>query len=126
MGRGAPWELRKMKVWQAGSHLTDHRAATVEDWSWRQTRRRLGILVRLASPYRRRTALAGVTLVGYTLVALMPPYLAKLAVDEGIADRDLATLTVVVVAFVASGFAAFALSSAQTYFTGWVGERALA
>jgi ABC-type multidrug transport system fused ATPase/permease subunit len=115
-----------MKVWQAGSHLTDQRAAKVEDWTWRQTRRRLGILVRLASPYRARTTLAGVTLVGYTLVALLPPYLAKLAVDEGIADRDLRTLTIVVVAFVASGLAAFALSSAQTYFTGWVGERALA
>ncbi|MEX0851281.1 MAG: ABC transporter ATP-binding protein [Gaiellaceae bacterium] len=126
MGRGAPWERRKMKVWQAGSHLTDHRAARVEDWTWRQTRRRLGILVRLARPYRARTALAGVTLVGYTLVALLPPYLAKLAVDEGIADGDLGTLTVVVIAFVASGLAAFALSSAQTYFTGWVGERALA
>ncbi|MEX2613399.1 MAG: ABC transporter ATP-binding protein [Gaiellaceae bacterium] len=126
MGRGAPWERRKMKVWQAGSHLTDHRAARVEDWTWRQTRRRLGILVRLARPYRARTALAGVTLVGYTLVALLPPYLAKLAVDEGIADGDLGTLTVVVIAFVASGLAAFVLSSAQTYFTGWVGERALA
>jgi len=115
-----------MKVWQAGSHLTDHRAARVEDWTWRQTRRRLGILVRLARPYRARTALAVVTLVGYTLVALLPPYLAKLAVDEGIADGDLGTLTIVVIAFVASGLAAFALSSAQTYFTGWVGERALA
>ena len=115
-----------MKVWQAGSHLTDHRAARVEDWTWRQTRRRLGILVGLARPYRARTALAGATLVGYTLVALLPPYLAKLAVDEGIADGNLGTLTVVVIAFVASGLAAFALSSAQTYFTGWVGERALA
>ena len=47
-----------MKVWQAGSHLTDERGARVEDWTWRQTRRRLGVLVRLARPYRARTALA--------------------------------------------------------------------
>jgi ABC-type multidrug transport system fused ATPase/permease subunit len=115
-----------MRVWQAGSHLTDHRGARVEDWSWAQTRRRLGILVRLARPYKARTALAGATLVAYTLVALLPPYLAKLAVDHGIRPHHLHTLTVIVLVFLASGVAAFALSGAQTYFTGWVGERALA
>ncbi|HET6623724.1 MAG TPA: ABC transporter ATP-binding protein [Gaiellaceae bacterium] len=115
-----------MKVWQAGSHLTDERGARVDDWSWRQTRRRLGVLVRLARPYRARAALAVVTLLGFTLVALLPPYLAKLAVDDGISEGDLGRLTVIVVAFVAAGAAAFALSGAQTYFTGWVGERALA
>jgi ATP-binding cassette subfamily B protein len=115
-----------MKVWQAGSHLTDERGARVDDWTWRQTRRRLAVLVRLARPYRARTALAVVTLLGFTLVALLPPYLAKLAVDDGIAEGDLGRLTIIVVAFVAAGIAAFALSGAQTYFTGWVGERALA
>ena len=115
-----------MKVWQAGSHLTDQRSARVEDWSWRQTRRRLGVLFRLARPYRGRAALAIVTLVAYTLVALLPPYLVKLAVDDGIAAGDLRTLSVIVVAFLLAGIAAFVLSGAQTYFTGWVGERALA
>jgi ABC-type multidrug transport system fused ATPase/permease subunit len=115
-----------VKVWQAGSHLTDQRGARVEDWSWAQTRSRLGVLFRLARPYRARTALAVATLVAFTLVALLPPYLAKLAVDDGISEKDLHTLTVVVVAFLAAGVATFVLSSAQTYFTGWVGERALA
>jgi ATP-binding cassette subfamily B protein len=115
-----------MRVWQAGSHLTQQRDVRVEDWSWRQTRRRLGILAGLARPYPGRTALALVTLVAYTLVALLPPYLAKIAVDDGIVARDLDTLTLVVVAFVAAAFASFALSAFQTYFTGWVGERALA
>ena len=115
-----------MKVWQAGSHLTDERGARVDDWSWRQTRRRLGVLVRLARPYRARTALAVVTLFGFTLVALLPPYLAKLAVDDGISEGDLERLSLIVAAFVAAGIAAFALSGAQTYYTGWVGERALA
>jgi len=115
-----------MRVWQAGSHLTDQRGAKVEDWSWRQTRRRLGVLVRLARPYKARTSLAVATLVGYTLVALLPPYLVKLAVDDGIATGDLETLTAVVVAFVAAGIAALVLSGAQMYLTGWVGERALA
>jgi ABC-type bacteriocin/lantibiotic exporter with double-glycine peptidase domain len=103
-----------MKVWQAGSHLTEQRGARVEDWSWRQTRRRLAVLVRLARPYKARTALAIATLLGFTLVALLPPYLAKLAVDDAIAQRDLGALTIIVVAFLAAGVAAFALSGAQT------------
>jgi ATP-binding cassette subfamily B protein len=115
-----------VRVWQAGSHLTDQRAATVEDWSWRQTRRRLALLAGLARPYPGRTGLALATLVAYTLVALIPPYLAKLAVDDGIAEGDLGTLSLVVTAFLAAGLAAFGLSGLQTYFTGWVGERALA
>jgi ATP-binding cassette subfamily B protein len=115
-----------MKIWQAGTHLSDQRGARVEDWSWAQTCRRLGMLVRLARPYRARTTLAAGTLVAYTLVALLPPYLAKLAVDRGIRAHDLHTLTLVVAAFLASGIAAFALSGTQSYFTGWVGERALA
>ena len=115
-----------MRVWQAGSHLTDQRDARVDDWSWRQTRRRIRTLLHLARPYKGRTALAIVTLVAYTLVALLPPYLVKLAVDDGITTGDLEALTIIVAAFVAAGVAAFALSAAQTYFTGWVGERALA
>ena len=85
------------------------------------------MLVRLARPYPGRTALAIVTLVAYTAASRsLPPYLAKIAVDDGILAGDLETLTVVVVAFVAAGLAAFVLSALQTYFTGWVGERALA
>jgi len=126
VGRGAPSEGRKLKIWQAGSHLTDDRAARVDDWTWAQTRRRLGVLVRLARPYRSRAAVAIVTLVAYTIVALLPPYLAKLAVDDGLIAGDLRTLTIVVVAFIGAGIAAFVLSGLQTYFTGWVGERALA
>jgi ABC-type multidrug transport system fused ATPase/permease subunit len=115
-----------MKVWQFSSHLLDERGAKVEDWSWAQTRRRLRVLARLARPYRARTALAVITLVAYTGVALLPPYLSKIAVDDGIAERDYRTLWIVVAAFLAAGVAAFVLSAAQTYFTGWVGERALA
>jgi ABC-type multidrug transport system fused ATPase/permease subunit len=126
VGRGAPLEGRNLRVWQAGSHLSQDRSASVDDWSWAQTRRRLGILFGLARPYPGRVALAAVTLVAFTVVALLPPYLAKLAIDNGISDRDLDTLVVVVVAFVAAAIAAFGLSALQTYFTGWVGERALA
>jgi len=115
-----------VKIWQAGSHLLDERGAQVADWSWRRTRRRLAMLVRLALPYRARTITALVTLLGFTLVGLAPPYLAKLAVDEGIEQQDLERLTVVVVLFLLAGVATFAFSAAQTYATGWTGERILA
>ncbi len=115
-----------MKVWQAGSHLSDERGARVADWSWRRTRRRLGLLVRLTLPYRWRTALAVVSLLAFTVVGLAPPYLAKLAVDKGIRQHDLHALALIVGAFLATGVATLALSSAQTYQTGWVGERVLA
>src|SRR3970282_774373 len=94
--------------------------------SWRQTRRRLRVLARLAKPYKARSALAGITLVTYTPVPLLPPYLFKVAIDDGIEARDLRRLSLVVAAFLIAGIAAFVLSSAQTYYTGWVGERALA
>ena len=115
-----------MKIWQAGSHLMDERGAQVQDWSWRQTRRRLGMLARMAMPYRGRTALAVGTLLAYTLVALAPPYLAKLAVDRGLQHGDLDALTWIVALFLLAGATSFALSGLQTYFTGWVGERVLA
>jgi ABC-type multidrug transport system fused ATPase/permease subunit len=115
-----------VKVWQAGTHLTDQRGARVEDWTWRQTRRRLAALFELARPYPGRAAAAVVTLVAFTAVALLPPYLAGLAIDRGIAKGDLEALTVIVVAFLVAGVAAFVLSGLQTYFTGWVGERGLA
>jgi ABC-type multidrug transport system fused ATPase/permease subunit len=115
-----------VKIWQAGSHLLDERGAQVHDWSWRRTRRRLAMLLRLAQPYQGRTALAVATLLAYTLVALAPPYLAKLAVDRGISDGDVDALTWIVALFVLAGIATFVLSGLQTYFTGWVGERVLA
>jgi ABC-type multidrug transport system fused ATPase/permease subunit len=115
-----------VKVWQAGSHLTAQRDAKVEDWSWQRTARRISTLARLTSPYKLRTALAIASLLAATLTALAPPYLAKLALDDGIRAEDFHALTVIVVLFVVAGVANLATSAAQTYFTGWTGERILA
>jgi ATP-binding cassette subfamily B protein len=115
-----------MKVWQPGGHLTQQRGAKVEDWSWRQTRRRLATLARLTAPYKGRTALALGSLLAATGTGLLPPYLAKLAIDDGIRAQDLQALTWIVVFFVLAGVANWATSYAQTYFTGWTGERILA
>jgi ATP-binding cassette subfamily B protein len=102
------------------------RGAQVADWSWRRTARRVATLARLTAPYRLRTALALASLLAATLASLAPPYLAKLAVDDGVRSADLGTLAWVVAAFVAAGAAMLATSAAQTYFTGWTGERILA
>ncbi len=115
-----------MKVWQPGSHLTQRRDAKVEDWSWQRTVRRVSTLARLAAPYKRQTALALVFLFAATATALAPPYLAKLAIDDGIRKHNLHALTIVVALFVVAGVANLATSAAQTYFTGWTGERILA
>jgi ABC-type multidrug transport system fused ATPase/permease subunit len=115
-----------MRVWQPGSHLTMQRGAEVADWSWRRTARRISTLAKLAAPYRGRTAIAIATLLAATLTSLAPPYLAKLALDDGIRKQDYRTLVLIVVAFLVAGLLNWIASAAQTYFTGWTGERILA
>jgi len=106
--------------------MTRQRGAEVDDWSWAQTMRRVKTLWRLAANYKLRTTLAIVSLLLATVTALAPPYLAKIAVDQGIKNDNLHTLSLVVIAFVAAGALNLGASYAQTYFTGWTGERILA
>jgi ABC-type multidrug transport system fused ATPase/permease subunit len=102
------------------------RGAQVDDWSWRATVRRVSTLARLAAPYKVRTTLAIVSLLAATAASLAPPYLSKLALDHGVLHRNLAQLWWIVALFVAAGVGTIISSSAQTYFTGWTGERVLA
>jgi ATP-binding cassette subfamily B protein len=115
-----------MRVHQPGGHLMQERGADVQDWSWSQTRRRLGLLWRLTKPYRARTALSTLSLLTATATALAPPYLAKYALDDALHDRGGARLVLVIVLFVAAGLANWGMTYAETYMTGWVGERILA
>src|SRR5690242_15632808 len=103
-----------------------NRTAQVEDWSWRRTRRRLGMLVRLTRPYRTRTLFSIGSLLLATATALAPPYLSKYAIDDGIRNQDLAALWWIVAVFLIAGLLNWAMSYVQTYLTGWVGERILA
>jgi ABC-type multidrug transport system fused ATPase/permease subunit len=115
-----------MRVWQPGSHLSMQRGAEVADWSWRRTARRVSTLAHLTAPYKVRTTLAVVTLLAATITSLAPPYLAKLALDDGVRKEDFSALVAIVVAFLIAGVLNWGMSSAQTYFTGWTGERILA
>ena len=102
------------------------RGAVVDDWSWRQTRRRFGTLVRLTRPYKTRTLLSIVSLLLATATALAPPFLSKYALDEGILANNTTKLVLIVIAFVLAGLLNWGMSYAQTYLTGWVGERIIA
>ncbi|MGZ4384098.1 MAG: ABC transporter ATP-binding protein [Gaiellaceae bacterium] len=116
-----------MKVWQPATHISARAGGDkVDDWSWRATRRRLATLVQLAAPYKLRAALAIGSLLAATLLALVPFYLTKLVIDQGIGQHDLHRLNLIVIAFLVNGVLLLAASAGQSYFTGWVGERILA
>src|SRR3954465_6328568 len=102
------------------------RTAQVDDWSWRRTRRRLGMLVRFTRPYRTRTLFSIGSPLLATAFALAPPLLSKYAVDDGIRQHDLAKLWWIVGAFLLFGLLSWGMSYVQTYLPGWVGERSLA
>ncbi len=115
-----------MRVHQPGSHLSHQRGARVDDWSWRRTRRRFGVLWRLTRPYKRRTLLSIASLLAATVTALAPPLLAKYALDDAVNHESFARLLVIVGLFLLAGLAYWGMTYAQTYLTGWVGERMLA
>jgi ATP-binding cassette subfamily B protein len=111
------------------------RSAEVSDWSWRQTRRRLAALARLVAPYKVRAWLSVLSLLAATATALAPPWLAKYALDAVAPHHgkhlvafhpNLHRLWWIVGAFLVAGVANWGTSYAQTYTTGWVGERILA
>jgi ATP-binding cassette, subfamily B, bacterial len=114
-----------MRVHQPGGHLSRQRGAEVDDWSWRQTKRRTKALYRLARPYKLRSSLSIFTLFGATAVSLAPPYLVGHTVDL-VKDGETSKLWLYVIAFVAAGVFGIVFSYAETYFTGWTGERMLA
>jgi ABC-type multidrug transport system fused ATPase/permease subunit len=116
-----------VRIHQAGGHLMrDTRTPEIDDWSWRQTRRRLGLLWELTQPYRLRTALSTISLLSATATALAPPYLAKVALDDAVHGHGGTRLVVVVIVFLAAGLANWGMTYVETYMTGWVGERILA
>ena len=86
---------------------------------------RLRHLVSLLRPYRVRVALMFVALLLATAAALAPPYLAGLAIDDGIKNGDTKALTLIVLAFLAAALIDWGATYAQTFLINWVGQRAL-
>jgi ABC-type multidrug transport system fused ATPase/permease subunit len=89
------------------------------------TSRRLTHLAGLLRPYRGRVILMLVALLLATGAALVPPYLAGRAIDEGIHGKDSAVLTVILVAFLGAALINWGATYVQTYLINWVGQRAL-
>ncbi|HEX2233539.1 MAG TPA: ABC transporter ATP-binding protein [Thermoleophilaceae bacterium] len=87
--------------------------------------RKLRQLLALLRPYRGRLILMLISLLVATGAALVPPYLAGLAIDEGIRAEDASALTMILIAFVAVSLLNWGASYAQTFLINWVGQRAL-
>jgi ABC-type multidrug transport system fused ATPase/permease subunit len=87
--------------------------------------RRLRHLVSLLRPYRGRVLVMLVALWVATGAALVPPYLAGLAIDDGIQDGDTGALTMILIAFIAAALVNWGATYVQTYLINWVGQRAL-
>ncbi|MDX6503849.1 MAG: ATP-binding cassette, subfamily bacterial [Solirubrobacterales bacterium] len=90
-----------------------------------QRARKIRWMLALLRPYRGRVVAMFVALVVATAAGLAPPYLAGRAVDSGITHGDLTALDWIVAAFLVSALIYWVATYAQTYLTGWVGERAL-
>jgi ABC-type multidrug transport system fused ATPase/permease subunit len=92
-----------------------------EDERGRKVKWMLGLL----RPYRARVALMFGALILATAAGLAPPYLAGKAIDDGIRADDLDALYVIVAVFLGAAVVYWFATYAQTYLTGWVGQRAL-
>jgi ABC-type multidrug transport system fused ATPase/permease subunit len=86
---------------------------------------RLRHLASLLRPYRGRVVLMLISLWIATGAALVPPYLAGRAIDDGIRGGDTGALTIVLIVFVAAAFVNWIATYAETYLINWVGQRAL-
>src|SRR4051794_2127143 len=93
--------------------------------SFGHSARRVAKLAGLVRPYKGRTVLALLALLGTTAAALAGPYVAKLAIDDGITPHDRRALVGYVVLYLVLAVIGLALESAQTYLTTWVGQRVL-
>ncbi len=87
--------------------------------------RKLRGLMVLLAPYRLRVVAMFASLLLGTAAALAPAPLAQKAIDDGILAKDVGFLNIIVVAFVVSAFVVWVATYAQTYLTGWIGQRAL-
>ena len=90
-----------------------------------QRGRKVKWLLGLLRPYRGKVALMFGALVIATAAGLAPPYLAGRAIDDGINQGDVGALNLIAAIFVASAVIYAMASYAQTYLTGWVGQRVL-
>jgi ATP-binding cassette subfamily B protein len=85
--------------------------------------RLMGRLLGYLRPHKWYVLGALLALVGDAIAQLAPPYLVKIAIDQYIAQGDLAGLDNIALAYLAVLIAAFSLEYAQTYMMQMIGQR---
>jgi ABC-type multidrug transport system fused ATPase/permease subunit len=89
------------------------------------TRVRMARIWSLLRPYRGRVAAAVLSVIAATGATLAPPYLAGRAVDDVIEAGTTRELDDILLIFAGALVLGWFAGWAQTYFVGWVGQRAL-
>ncbi|MBI3972126.1 MAG: ABC transporter ATP-binding protein [Chloroflexi bacterium] len=82
-------------------------------------------LYRYARPYYSRWALAAVTILGVSLLQLVPPWITKYVIDEAIPHADRAILLSAAGALVALHVARGVMAFLNRYIITWVGQHVL-
>ncbi|HEU4697705.1 MAG TPA: ABC transporter ATP-binding protein [Gemmatimonadales bacterium] len=101
--------------------MTDHDDAPQGAYDAGLFRRMLGLL----GPYRGRTALAVLLLLGSALLALVGPALTRRALDVAIPRHDLGLLGLLAVVYLGALAVEFALEYAQAVLTALIGQRVM-
>ena len=74
-------------------------------------------------PHKMYVVGALLALIGDAVTQLAPPYLVKIAIDQYIAQGDLAGLNTIAIVYLAVLLASFSLEYAQTYMMQMIGQR---
>src|ERR671925_279479 len=82
-------------------------------------------LLRYLRPYRTRVALAIAALLASAAVELVGPVLTKIALDRALPNADTRLLATLAAALFGALLVGFALESAQTLLTTWLGQRVM-
>lgn len=83
-------------------------------------------LLTFLRPFRGRMLAAALLMVVASALSLASPYLIKVAIDQPIAQGDMAGLTRIALLIVAALLGLYGASAGQQYLLSWVGERVLA
>ena len=108
---GSGPDLAEIKGWRSLLHLAREL--------------KLARLARFAAPYRWRAIGSVAAMVVVTVTSLAVPYLLAVAIDSGIAKKDMQVLDAVLVILLALAMVNLLASYLQTYLVSWVGERVI-
>ena len=100
---------------------TDHREEPVLGKAY--DARLMKRLLTYVKPYRGSAALAILYIVAASSLAVVPPYLTKIAIDQYIGNSDLAGLNRIAALYLLILIAVFALSFGQTWVMNLMGQR---